>query len=121
MAIQRRPGEQYRFLVGRVAEVMAERVRDEAPETGRFDPLSVSFRIPGTENKGCLYIEPSLTGTAEQRRLVVAARRIDSDRLISNYLVHDTNENILTYLGKEDIVDELLPYFKHLSDRVDAE
>lgn len=121
MAMQRTPEEQYRFFVGKVAEVMAERIRDEAPETGHFDPLSVSFPIPETENKGCLYIEPSLTGTAEQRRLVVAARRADSDRLISNYLVHDTNENILKCLGKEDIVDELLPYFKRLSDRVDEE
>ena len=119
MSIQRTPEEQYRFLVGRAAEVMAERIRNEVPPSGHFNPPSVSFPIPETGNYGCLYIEPSLTGTPEQRRLVVAARRAGFDRLISNYLVHDANENILKYLGRENIVDELIPYFKRLSERMD--
>ena len=115
------PEEQYRFLVGRVAEVMAERIRDEVPQSGKFGELSVSFGIPGTNNKGRMIVEPSLTASPEHRRLRVAVNRVGSDRLISNYLVHDTNENILKYLEKEDIVDELIPYFKRLSDRVDEE
>ena len=34
-----------------------------------------------------------------------------SDRRLTNYLVHDTNENIIEYLHREQIVDELLLYF----------
>jgi len=121
MTIQRTPEEQYRFLVGRVAEVMAERIRDEVPQSGKFGTLSVSFGIPGTNNKGRMMIEPSLTASPEHRRLRVAVNRVGSDQLISNYLVHDTNENLLKYLGKEDIADELILYFKRLSDRVDED
>ena len=119
MNTDRSSEELFCFLVGRVAEVIADRIKDEVPNSGDFSPLSVSFVIPGTDKKGCMYIEPSLTASSEFRRLAVAVRHKDSDRMITNYLFHGTNENIIEYLHREQIVDELLPCFLKLSERID--
>jgi len=113
--------KQRRLLSEKGARLLAERVRKEVPQSGRFRGLSVSFKIPGTGNEGRLIIEPSLTGSPEHRRLRIGVNRVGSDRLISNYLMNDTNENILKYLEKEGIAEELLSYYMSLSDRADED
>ena len=121
MDIQRTPEEQMRLLTGRAAEVMIQRIKTEVPKSGKFGNLSVSFKIPETNNKGVLLIEPSLTGTSFQRRLQIGARREGTDLLCSNYLIHDTNENIISFLEQDDIAEQLIPYYKMHSDKLNEE
>lgn len=121
MNIQKTPEEQIRFLAKRAAEVMVQRIRNEVPVSGDFGSLSVSFAISGTQNRAILLIEPSLTGTPEQRRLRIGALREGTDRLRSNYLVHDTNGNIIQYLEQDDIANVLVPYYKTHSDKLNEE
>ncbi len=121
MEVQRTKEEQLRLLAGRAAEVMIQRIKNEVPQSGSFGNLSVSFPIPETKIKAVLLIEHSLTGTPEQRRLQVGARKEDSDRLRSNYLMHDTNENIIKYLEREDIAEILIPYYKMHADKLNEE
>lgn len=121
MKIERTAEEQMRFLTGRAVEVMIQRIQNEVPPSGNFGNLSVSFVIPETKNKAVLLIEHSLTGTPEQRRLQIGALREGTDRLRSNYLIHDTNENIIKYLEQDGIVELLIPYYKMHSDKLDEE
>ena len=121
MDIQRTPEEQMHFLVSRVAELMIQRIQNEVPQSGNFKNVSVSFIIPETQNRAVLLIEHSLTGIPEQRRLLIGALRDGTDRLRSNYLMHDTNENIIKYLERDDIVDVLIPYYRMHSDKLDEE
>ena len=121
MEIQRTPEERMRFLAGRAAEVMIQRIQKEIPQRGSFGKISVSFDIPETKNSAMLLLEHSLTGTPDQRRLQIGVRREGTDRLHSNYLMHDTNENIIKYLERHDIIDVLIPYYKMHSEKVDEE
>ena len=121
MDIQRTPEEQIRFLAGRAAEVLIQRIRNEVPPSGDFRNVSISFIIPETQNRAVLLIEHSFTGTSDQRRLLIGALRDGTDRLHSNYLMRDTNENIIKYLEREDIVDVLIPYYKMHSDKLNEE
>lgn len=121
MDIQRTPEEQMRFLAGRAAEVLIQRIHNEIPQSGDFRNISISFIVPETQNRAVLLIEHSLTGTPDQRRLLIGALRDGTDRLRSNYLVHDTNENIIKYLERDDIVDVLIPYYKMHSDKLNEE
>lgn len=121
MDIKRTPEEQIRFLAGRAAEVMIERIQKEVPQSGSFGNLSVSFMIPETTNRAVLLIEHSLTGTSEQRRLQIGALREGTDYLRSNYLIHDTNENIIKFLEQDDIVEKLIPYYKMHADKLNEE
>lgn len=119
MGVQMMPEEQWCFLVGRVAEVMTERIHNEIPQSGDFKTISVSFQIPSTNNKGYMFIEPSLTGTPKQRRLRIGVCRKGDDKLHSYYLLHDTTERIAEYLQSDKIVKVLIENFQVLSDRVD--
>lgn len=121
MDIQRTPEEQIRFLAGRAAEVMIQRIHNEVPQSGDFRNVSISFIIPETQNRAVLLIEHSLTGTPDQRRLLIGALRDGTDRLRSNYLMRDTNENIIKYLERDDIVEQLFPYYKMHSDKLNEE
>ena len=121
MDIQRTPEEQMRFLAGRAAELIIQRIHNEVPQRGDFRNISVSFIIPETQNRAVLLVEHSLTGIPEQRRLLIGALRDGTDRLRSNYLIHDTNENIIKYLERDDIVDVLIPYYKMHSDKLNEE
>lgn len=121
MSIQKTPEEQLRFLAGRAAEVMIQRIEDEVPPSGSFGNISVSFEIPGTENKAVLLIEHSLTGASDQRRLQIGAFRKGTDRLHCNYLLHDTNENIIYFLKQVDIAAKLIPYYMLHSDKLNEE
>ena len=121
MDIQRTPEEQIRFLAGRAAEVLIQRIHNEVPQSGDFRNISVSFIIPETQNRAVLLVEHSLTGIPEQRRLQIGALREGTNRLRSNYLMHDTNENIIKYLKQEDIVEQLIPYYKMHSDKLNEE
>lgn len=121
MDIQRTPEEQIRFLAGRAAELLIQRIHNEVPQRGDFRNISVSFIIPETQNRAVLLVEHSLTGIPEQRRLLIGALRDGTDRLRSNYLIHDTNENIMKYLERDDIVDVLIPYYKMHSDKLNEE
>lgn len=121
MVIKRTPEEQFRFLAGRVAELMVQRIQNEVPQRGNFGNLSVSFIVPETKNKAVLMIEDSLTGTSEQRRLRIGAIREGTDYFRSNYLMHDTNENIIKYLERDDIVEQLVSCYKMHSDKLNEE
>ena len=121
MNILKTQKKERRLLAEKGARLIADRVRKEVPRSGSFRAISVSFKIPGTNNEGRLIVEPSLTASPEHRRLRIGVNRVGSDRLISNYLVHDTNENILNYLEQEGIAEELLPYYMNLSERADED
>jgi len=121
LEIQRTPEEQLRFLAGRAAEVLAQRIPNEVPPSGDFRNISVSFIVPETKNRAVLLIEHSLTGAPNQRRLLIGALREGTDYLRSNYLLHDTNEKIIQYLKRGDIVEQLVPYYKRHSDKLNEE
>jgi len=119
--IQRTPEKQMRFLAGRSAELLIQRIHNEVPQSGNFRNISVSFIIPETQNRAVLLIEHSLTGTSDQRRLLVGALREGTDSLRFNYLMRDTNENIVKYLERENIVEQLIPYYKMHAAKLDEE
>lgn len=121
MEIHRTTEEQMQLLTRRAAEVMIQRIENEVPQSGNFRNISVSFMIPETQNRAVLLIEHSLTGTPEQRRLQVGVLRDGTDRLCSNYLMHDTNEKIVKYLQQEKIVEVLIPYYKMHANKLNEE
>ena len=121
MGIQRTPGEQLRFLTGRAAEVMAERIANEVPPKGSFQTLSVSFIMPGTRYRCALIIEHSCTGTIAHRRLQAGVLPDGTDRLRTAYLLRETNENIIRYLKQEGTVDELIGHFRMQADQFEEE
>ena len=121
MEIQKTPEEQLRFLAGRAAEVMIQRIQNEVPQSGSFRNISVSFIIPETKIRAVLLIEHSHTGTPVHRRLQIGALREGTDRLRSAYLIHDTNENIIKYLDREDIVEQLVPHYQAHADKLNEE
>ncbi|MGN1306359.1 MAG: hypothetical protein ACI4V3_01665 [Faecousia sp.] len=119
MSVQLTAEERLRFLAGRVAEVMTERIHNEIPRSGDFQSISVSFQIPSTNNAGYMFVELSLTGTPEQRRLRIGVCRKGDDKLHSYYLLHDATERIAEYLQSDKIVKILIENFQALSNCVD--
>ena len=111
--------EKFRFLVGRVNELMSEHIAEKVPQRGSFGSFSIFFNIPCTQNKGRLVIEYSLTGEDSFRRLRVDAYRNDTDRVYSNYILNCTNSEIIQYLSDADNVDVLVKHYSSLSDSVD--
>ena len=111
--------EKFRFLVGRVNELMSEHIAEKVPQRGSFSPFSIFFNIPCTQNEGRLVLEHSLTGEDNLRRLRVAAYRKDTDRVYSNYILNCTNSEIIQYLSDADNVDVLVKHYSSLSDSVD--
>lgn len=107
------------YFVTKTISIMVDRIDNEVPQSGKFTPVSVSFSIPLTDNKGCAIVEPSLTGTAKQRRLKICVFRNGSNRTYSTYLCHDTNEKIKEYLRSDGMVDTLIKTFQSLSESVD--
>ncbi len=121
MGNQNFPEESLRSFVKRAIALTMSRIDAEIPQSGKFVSIAVSFQIPLTTNKGYIIIEPSLTGTAYQRRLKIAVCRIGYDKLYSHYLVHDTNDKIKEYLKTDGITDKLVQNYIFLSDKVDED
>lgn len=113
--------KEYVSIIGRLVEVMAQHVESKVPETGTFSPVIVRFSIPGRKQEGRMFVQPSLTSGPEYRRVQIGVNQTGSDRLHSNYMVHDTKEKILEYLRKEETVAELIQCYRHLSDRADED
>ncbi len=111
--------EKFRFLVTRVNEVLSEQIIDKVPKSGKFQPFSVFYNIPGTQNRGRLVVEPSLTGEDNFRRLRMDVFRTGTDRNYSNYLLHGTNSDIIQYLSDVGNVDTLMEHYASLSESVD--
>ncbi len=113
--------KQYASIIDRLVEVAAQHVESKVPESGNFTPVIVRFSIPGRDQEGRMFVQPSLTDGPEYRRVQIGVNQTGSDRLYSNYMVHDTKEKILEYLRKEETAAELIRCYKHLSDRADED
>lgn len=113
--------KQYASIIDRLVEVTAQYVESKVPESGNFTPVIVRFSIPGRDQEGRMFVQPSLTAGPEYRRVQIGVNQTGSDRLYSNYMVHDTKEKILEYLRKEETKPELIECYKHLSDRADED
>lgn len=107
------------YFTNKTREVLAERTEMEVPENGKFSSISVSFKIPDTQNKAKVIIGHDEIEPKNLRRLSVGVHRESSDRLTSSYILKGTKQEILDYLKDPKSQDELIKVVGQLSESVD--
>lgn len=107
------------ILMNRLCEVLSERTENEVPENGKFAPISVSFSIPQTNNKAKAIVEYDALAPKNLRRLSIASHHVNSDRLISTYVLRGTKQEIIDYLNNPQNQKKLVKLAGELSDSVD--
>ena len=105
------------LLIGTVAEMLAQDVREKVPEDGTFPKCAVRFRYPHSQMRGLLFVEPDLVQDG-RRRLTAAACFLHDARMVSNYLFVGSNAEILDYLLSEAKLDEMVERFTHLQEKL---
>ena len=98
---------------------LLEFVEDKVPETGRFKPVSVYFRIPLTRNLGLFRFENDLVGSENDRRFAVGALRDGTDRLTSVYLKRGSLSELKEYIASGEGGIEILKALEQASDSTD--
>lgn len=95
------------FLIPKMLECMKKKI-DPLPEQGKFDSHSVSITYPGTTCEAYLnYTYDPIDGGDRNRRLRVAMRHHDSDRVVSFYLFKGSKAECLAWLEQPGILESL--------------
>ena len=105
-------------LIRKSVEVVIGYIRNDVPQQGSFERVGIRYHHPGNKFMGMLCVEADLK-QAESRRLVASMFRKGEDRLVSNFLMKGTNQEILDYLGAEKTISELIGVFEHLKEKVE--
>lgn len=106
------------LLVRKVVEVLTEKIEKEVPAEGSFERIGVRYHHPESEFRGILSLEEDLV-RAGHCRLNASMFLLGDDKLVSNYLMKGTRQEILNYLNQEETIPELIGIFEHLKEKVE--
>ena len=68
--------KEIKVLLQESAEMMADRITKDVPQSGKFTGISVSFLLNGTENIASLIYKYDVLGDGSLRRLSLGVRRV---------------------------------------------
>lgn len=111
--------EKTRALIEKSAGLLAQRIRDDVPETGKFKTYFYTFDIPGTQNEGYLSVEYWEPRGPEQRGVRLGAFRSGTNMLVSYYMKVGTNAELIAYLEDPETPEDWCAQIRKLSDSVD--
>lgn len=112
--------KEIKVLLRESAEMMADRITKEVPQSGKFTGLSVSFLLNGTENIAFLMYKYDVLGDGSLRRLSLGVRRVGLDYMITSLIFKGTNKETVGFLNfSENQIDDFAKQILELSD--DAE
>lgn len=107
------------ILLPKGLRLLAQRMEQEVPQSGRFAPISVSFDYPGTVYKAHLRVEPSARGDGTERCLRSFMSEAGSDKAVSHYLYTGTKEQLLVWMQDKHSEKELRESYAQLKESVD--
>lgn len=112
--------KEIKVLLRESAEMMADRITKEVPQSGKFTGLSVSFLLNGTENIAFLMYKYDVLGDGSLRRLSLGVRRVGLEYMITSLIFKGTNKETVGFLNfSENQIDDFAKQILELSD--DAE
>lgn len=111
--------EDMNLLIHAIAEALAENIRKRVPVQGSFEKIAVRYRYPETEVRGLLMVEEDLL-QQDNRRLTAAMFFLEDDRMISNYLMKGSNQEILDYLHSENGIHKMIETYEHLKTKLES-
>lgn len=111
--------EKTRKAVSNALKYLKENGERIIPEDGQFNRKTVLFDIEGTQNEGRFSVEYFPDETKKQRALTAGVNRKGKDAVTFNFLKSGTKKEILEFLNKKGLEDELFATIKDLSDSVD--
>lgn len=111
--------EKTRKAVSNALKYLKENGERIIPEDGQFNRKTVLFDIEGTQNEGRFSVEYFPDETKKQRALTAGVNRKGKDAVTFNFLKSGTKKEILEFLNKKGLEDELFATVKDLSDSVD--
>lgn len=106
------------------AKRMSECITDEAPQTGRFTGLSISFDLSESRNIASLVYQFDELRKGDQRVLSLGLKRAGSSYMIRTHIFKGTNEETQRFLHftqeqLEEFTDSLLEMSDNADDRDD--
>lgn len=111
--------EKTRKAVSNALKYLKENGERIIPEDGQFNRKTVLFDIEGTRNEGRFSVEYFPDETKKQRALTAGVNRKGKDAVTFNFLKSGTKKEILEFLNKKGLENELFATVKDLSDSVD--
>ena len=112
----------YRDKLPRILEAVTDHFLKVIPETGLFQPYTISFDVPDLYvKKGALIFETDRRSARTLRRVSVAVMfPDDSGRRMSHYLYSGTNREVADWLLAPERSGELKHELEELSRAVHA-
>lgn len=100
------------YFVNKTADVLAQMVKEDVPESGKFNrETSVFFRVPEITQKPKTIVryivECDEINPKDSRRLLIRVMRENSDSALNDYLLKGTKNEILEYLNEPKNRDEI--------------
>ena len=99
---------------------LQEIVTEHLPEEGVAQPVSLTMPIVGTKNEAVFVFDNAAVPYIGKRTFIIGARRKGSDKtFVYNALTGKDRSDILEYLRREGLVDQLTELLAKLSDMAD--
>lgn len=111
--------ETLRILIEKCVKLLAQRIREDVPETGKFKTYFYVFDIPGTQNQGYASVEFWEPKGLKQRGIRFGAFRKGTDLLVACYMKVGTNSELIAYLEAPDTTEEWQTQIHNFSGSVD--
>lgn len=112
--------KEIKVLLQESAEMMADRITKDVPQSGKFTGISVSFLLNGTENIASLIYKYDVLGDGSLRRLSLGVRRVGLDYMITSQIFKGTNRETMGFLDfSENQIDQFAKQILNLSDDAD--
>jgi len=106
-------------LFAKCKEAFVSELDRRLPQNGTFAQIGTALKIPGTNNVAILIISADSEDPKEKRNLQVGVKHQNSDRLISNYILNGTKQEIIDYLSNKKNDEEIKFLIKTLSKETD--
>jgi len=100
-------------------KMLANLSERSVPENNKFQPVSVDYNLPDSQNMAKVTVECDYENPANQRRVSVGVHHKDRDRLISNYLFKGTKQEVINFLKDEKNQQQFVDSIKTLSAKTD--
>lgn len=106
-------------LFSKCKEAFVSELDRRIPQNGMFSQIGTALKIPGTNNVAVLIISADMENPKEMRNLQVGVKHQNSDRLISNYVLNGTKQEIIDFLANNKNDEEIKFLIKTLSKETD--
>lgn len=110
----------FKLALTRVLEKLPELVENNLPEEGVAQPVKITLPIVGTQNEAVFLFDNATAPYIGKRTLVIGARKAGQDKTFAfNALTGKDRSEILEYLRKDGLADQLTERLAKLSDMAD--